>query len=321
MSEAASSRVDLRLEARDGGIVAFLTVDNRAKLNTLNRVLMTDFIGKVDALASRDDLRALVLTGAGDKTFIGGASIPEMAALDRNGAHDFIKLVHGTCDCLRRLPVPVIARIDGYALGAGLEVAVSCDLRVATTRAKFGMPEVKVGLPSVVEAALIPPLIGFGRARELLMLGEIIDADTALRWGLVERVVAPAALDTEVEAMRDGAARRRAAGPAPAEGVDAGVGKAAARCRHPSRHRRFRCHLRHRRADAHIVGLRQAEAGLGLQPPPEIVPPGRAPATPARARDAGGRTSCRRCRRCRRRAWRQRPRRWPWPFRSARVRG
>jgi enoyl-CoA hydratase/carnithine racemase len=201
MSEAASSRVDLRLEARDGGIVAFLTVDNRAKLNTLNRALMTDFIGKVDALASRDDLRALVLTGAGDKAFIGGASIPEMAALDRDGARDFITLVHRTCDCLRRLPVPVIARIDGYALGAGLEVAVSCDLRVATTRAKFGMPEVKVGLPSVVEAALIPPLIGFGRARELLMLGEIIDADTALRWGLIERVVAPAALDTEVEAL------------------------------------------------------------------------------------------------------------------------
>jgi enoyl-CoA hydratase/carnithine racemase len=108
-------------------------------------------------------------------------------------------VVHQTCDCLRRLPVPVIAAIDGYALGAGLEVAVSCDLRVATRRAKFGMPETKVGIPSVVEAALIPHLIGFGRARELLMLGEIIDAETALNWGLVERVVEPAALDTEVE--------------------------------------------------------------------------------------------------------------------------
>jgi len=93
----------------------------------------------------------------------------------------------------------VIAAIDGYALGAGLEVAAACDLRVATTRAKFGMPEVKVGLPSVVEAALIPRLIGFGHARELMMLGEVIDADTALRWGLVERVVAPEALDAEVE--------------------------------------------------------------------------------------------------------------------------
>jgi len=140
-----------------------------------------------------------VLTGAGDKAFIGGASIPEMAALDTDSARDFITLVHQTCDGLRRLPVPVIARIDGFALGAGLEVAVSCDLRVASTRAQFGMPEVKVGIPSVVEAALIPQLIGFGRARELLMLGETIDAATALRWGLVERVVAPEALDAEVE--------------------------------------------------------------------------------------------------------------------------
>ena len=189
----------LRLDARAGGTVAYLTVDNRAKLNTLDRALMREIIDQVDALAAREDLRALVLSGAGDKAFIGGASIPEMAALDRDSAREFITLVHSTCDCLRRLPVPVIARIDGYALGAGLEVAVSCDLRVATTRAQFGMPEVRVGLPSVVEAALIPPLIGFGRARELLMLGEIIDADTALRWGLVERVVAPEALDDEIE--------------------------------------------------------------------------------------------------------------------------
>jgi enoyl-CoA hydratase/carnithine racemase len=160
---------------------------------------MKDFIATVDELASREELRALVLSGAGDKAFIGGASIPEMAALDRDSARDFITLVHRTCDALRRLPVPVIAAIDGYALGAGLEVTVSCDLRVATSRSKFGMPEVKVGIPSVVEAALIPRLVGFGRARELMMLGEIIDADTALRWGLVERVVAPEALDAEVE--------------------------------------------------------------------------------------------------------------------------
>ena len=197
----SGARIDLRLDTRERGIVAYLTVDNRAKLNTLDSALMTQFIGKVEALATRDDLRALVLAGAGDRAFIGGASIPEMAALDRDSARDFITLVHRTCDCLRRLPVPVIAAIDGYALGAGLEVAVSCDLRVATTRAKFGMPEVKVGIPSVVEAALIPRLIGYGHARELLMLGEIVDAETALRWGLIERVVAPEAIDHEVETI------------------------------------------------------------------------------------------------------------------------
>jgi enoyl-CoA hydratase/carnithine racemase len=193
----SQARVDLRFD--DAGTVATLTVDNQAKLNTLNRALMGDFIAKVETLAARADLRALVIRGAGDKAFIGGASIPEMAALDGDTARDFIALVHGCCDCLRRLPMPAIAAIDGYALGAGLEVAASCDLRVATARAKFAMPEVKVGIPSVVEAALIPRLIGFGRARELLMLGEMIDADTALRWGLVERVVAPEALADEVE--------------------------------------------------------------------------------------------------------------------------
>jgi len=193
------ARADVRLDQRAGGVVATLTIDNQAKLNTLDRALMTEVIGKVEALYPREDLRALVLTGAGEKAFIGGASIPEMAALNRDSARDFITLVHRACNVLRKLPVPVIARIDGYALGAGLEVAVSCDLRVATTRAKFGMPETKVGIPSVVEAALVPQLIGYGRARELLMLGEIIDAETALRWGLVERVVAPDALDSEVE--------------------------------------------------------------------------------------------------------------------------
>ena len=194
-----AGRLDVRLETRAVGSVAYLTIDNRAKLNTLDRALMIEFIAAVEALSARDELRVLVLSGAGDQAFIGGASIPEMAALDRGSAKDFIALVHRTCDCLRRLPAPVVARIDGYALGAGLEVAVSCDLRLASTRARFGMPEVRVGIPSVVEAALIPRLIGSGRARELLLLGETIDAETALRWGLVERVVAPAALDQEVE--------------------------------------------------------------------------------------------------------------------------
>lgn len=199
MAERGGPRVDLRLDKREQGTVAFVTLDNQTKLNTLNRALMTEFIAAVVSLSHIDDLRAVVLSGAGDKAFIGGANIPEMSRLDPDSARDFIMLVHQTCDCLRRCPVPVVARIDGLALGAGLEVAVSCDLRIATDRAKFGMPETKVGIPSVVEAALIPRLIGSGRARELLMLGEIIDAPTALNWGLVERVVAPDKLDAEVD--------------------------------------------------------------------------------------------------------------------------
>ena len=143
--------------------------------------------------------RVLVLTGAGDKAFIGGAYIDEMAALDEVSARAFITRVHRACDALRRFPAPVIARIQGVALGAGLEMAACCDIRIAAEEAVFGMPEVKLGIPSVVEAALLPRLIGAGRARWLLLTGNSIGARQALDWGLVEQVVPRAALDMAVE--------------------------------------------------------------------------------------------------------------------------
>jgi enoyl-CoA hydratase len=192
--------IGVRLDERPAGTIATVTIENAAKLNTLGSALMIAFVEAIEALGHRDDLRAVVLTGAGSKAFIGGANIVEMAALDAAGAQAFITLVHRSCDCLRALPVPVIARINGYTLGAGLEVAAACDLRVASSNAVFGMPEVRVGIPSVVEAALLPGLIGWGRTRELLLFGENIDASTALAWGLVQQVVEPADLDGAVEA-------------------------------------------------------------------------------------------------------------------------
>ena len=192
--------VGVRLDQRPQGVVAHVTIENAAKLNTLSGALMIEFVEKVEALGAHQDLRAVVLTGAGAKAFIGGANILEMATLTAESCEGFITLVHRSCTCLRELPVPVIARVNGYALGAGLEVAAACDLRIASSNAMFGMPEVKVGIPSVVEAALLPGLIGWGRTRELLLFGENIDAATALRWGLVEQVVAAASLDDAVEA-------------------------------------------------------------------------------------------------------------------------
>ncbi len=201
MSQQDTGRIDLRFETRgDRGVVAYVTVDNTAKLNSLNTGLMNRFGDTIENLHARKDLRAVVLTGAGDKAFIGGADIRELANF--NGplaAQRFIENVHRCCRVLRDLPVPVIGRVQGYALGAGLEVAASCDLRIASTNAVFGMPEVCIGIPSVVEAALLPGLIGWGRTRQFLMLGENIDAAEAERWGLVERVVAPAELDDAVE--------------------------------------------------------------------------------------------------------------------------
>jgi enoyl-CoA hydratase len=183
----------------EGGVLVRLTIDNAAKLNSFNRALMTEFVSAVAGLEHDPDLRLLVVTGAGERAFVGGADIREIAALDRDTAREFITLVHRCCNGLRRLPVPVIARIDGYALGAGLELAAACDLRVASERAFFGMPEVRIGIPSVVEAALLPRLIGHGRARRLLLTGENIGAAEALDWGLVDAVAPPDRLDTDVE--------------------------------------------------------------------------------------------------------------------------
>ena len=151
------------------------------------------------ALSAMPELRAVVLTGAGPKAFIGGADIHVMAGLaDGAAARGFIGLVHCCCRAVRDCPVPVIARINGWTLGAGLELAAACDLRIAADTAQFGMPEVRVGIPSVVEAALLPGLIGWGRTRRLLLLGETIGAAEAERWGLVERVVPVADLDAAV---------------------------------------------------------------------------------------------------------------------------
>lgn len=201
MSDATRApRLDLEVEERGAsGRIARLTVDHQSKLNILNRALMAELADKLDALASDDGLRAVVLTGAGERAFIGGADIRDMAALDQEGAREFIALLHRACAAIRRLPVPVIARICGYALGAGLEVAAACDLRIAEAGARFGMPEVKVGIPSVIEAALLPSLIGWGRTRRLLFTGETIGAAEAERWGLVDWNVSRDALDSVIE--------------------------------------------------------------------------------------------------------------------------
>jgi len=193
--------VAVREERPEGGHLVRLTIDNAAKLNTLGRVLMVEIVEAIERLEADRELRLVILRGAGERAFVGGADITELATLDQDTARDFITLVHRVCDGFRRLPAPVIARIDGYALGAGLELAAACDLRVASERSMFGMPEVRVGIPSVVEAALLPHLVGHGRARLLLLTGEMIGAAEALAWGLVDAVAPAAELDAAVERL------------------------------------------------------------------------------------------------------------------------
>ena len=142
--------------------------------------------------------RVMVLAGEG--VFCGGADLREMEELDAVAAERFIRGLHRAFLAIREHPAPVVAEVRGAALGAGLELLVCCDLSVAAADAIFGMPEPHVGLPSVIEAALLPGFVGLGRARELLFLGDPIDAAEAARIGLVGEVVPAEELETAVSA-------------------------------------------------------------------------------------------------------------------------
>ena len=191
------------LEQRAGGLVARVTFDNPARLNILSPEVLRAFSGLMKSLAENPKLRLVILTGAGAKAFVGGAELETLGSLDPKSARDFITLIHDACAAVRDCPVPVVARINGWCLGAGLELAASCDLRIAATGANFGMPEVRLGIPSVVEAAMLPRLVGAGRARWLVMTGETIGAAEALVWGLIEKMAPLEHLDAEVNKAVD----------------------------------------------------------------------------------------------------------------------
>ncbi len=185
---------------RDERGVYTLTIVDAKSLNILGTPVLRGLTEALHWLAAREDIRALVLRGSGERAFVAGANIHEMAELDPERARVFITGVRDLCAAVQAMPVPTIARIPGYCLGAGLELAASCDIRLASTEAVFGMPEVRVGLPSVVQAALLPGLIGQGATNWLLLTGENVDAAQALNWKLVEFVCAPEQLDAQVEA-------------------------------------------------------------------------------------------------------------------------
>ncbi len=201
MSGPDQPQIIVHLEERPQGVVAAVTIDNARTLNAMSGALMDQLTETMLRLADDERLRAVVLAGAGPKSFIVGADINEMASIaNADQARAFITRLHRCCDAIRNLPVPVIARIQGYCFGGGLEVAAACDVRIASDTASFGMQEVKLGIPSVIEAALLPTLVGWGRAREIMLLGETFTAAEALAWRLVERVAPQALLDDAIEA-------------------------------------------------------------------------------------------------------------------------
>jgi enoyl-CoA hydratase len=199
MSSDDASQVEMRFDERQGSRVAVVTINNASRLNAMHSALMDEFVERLSPLMADAQLRAFVLTGAGDKAFIGGADITEMSALaNAEDGREFITRLHRCCDAIRTIPVPTIARINGLTLGGGLEMAAACDVRIAAASAVFGMPEVKLGIPSVIEAALLPMLIGWGRTRQILLFGENFSAQEARSWGLVNELVADDDLDNAV---------------------------------------------------------------------------------------------------------------------------
>ena len=192
------------LQERAGARVALVMISNPAKLNALSAGAILQLTDAMLGLAEDAQLRAVVITGAGDKAFSGGVKLEDLGATTPATAREGITRLHRCISAVRECPLPVIARINGYCIGGALELAAACDLRIAADHARFGMPEVRLGIPSVIEAALLARLMGAGRARWLLLTGELIDAAEALHWGLVERVVDAASLDAEVDQALDG---------------------------------------------------------------------------------------------------------------------
>ena len=178
--------------------IGLLLLRDAGTLNIIGSAAIDELTQALQQLAGEPALRVLILRGSGDKAFIGGADIGEMATLDAARAEAFITRLAGLCDAVATLPAPVIARLSGWCLGGGLEVALACDIRICDDTAMFGMPEVKVGIPSVIHASLLPRLIGESRAHWLLLCCENIGAAQAEHWGLVHERAAVGGLDALV---------------------------------------------------------------------------------------------------------------------------
>jgi len=191
--------VKVRLVDRTAGQVAYVTVDNVEHRNRLGKSGKDELVAAFSKLAANENLRVAVLTGGGDKSFIAGSDISEMRDQDVAGQREVGTKTHLACDAIRQMPVPVLARINGYCLGSGMELAAACDMRAAAEHAKFGMPEVKFGLPSGMEACLLPRLLGWGKTNEVVLTGEMMDAQEAYRCGFLERLVPALELDAAIE--------------------------------------------------------------------------------------------------------------------------
>ena len=196
----------LKMEVAEA--VATVTISRPQAMNALNTGFFREMDGLVAEIAGRADIKVIIITGEG-KAFAAGADIAEMVSKTEADARAFSKVGQRTFRSLELLEKPVIAAVNGFALGGGCELALACDVRIASAKAKFGQPEVNLGLiPGYAATQRLPRLVGLGNALFLLLSGEMVGAEEALRMGLVQKVVEPEALlPTAVELAKTIAAK------------------------------------------------------------------------------------------------------------------
>jgi len=167
--------------------IATITINRPEVLNALNKDLILELGYTVDTMMNKDRIRALIITGEGEH-FAAGADIDQMIEMNPSQAREII--FSGVYNKIEALPIPAFAAIKGFALGGGLELALACDFRICNTKAKLGLPEIKLGIiPGAGGTQRLPKLIGLSRAREMIYFGDFIDAEKAYQWGLCDRVV------------------------------------------------------------------------------------------------------------------------------------
>ena len=197
---AALALANVRYEKKDA--IAYVTVNRPKVLNALNTPTWTDLRAAFEDAKADASVRGVILTGAGDKAFIAGADISELAHVDAYNAEESSRFGQAVLDLIENLGKPVIAAINGFALGGGCETAMACTIRIAAEHAKFGQPEVKLGLlPGGGGTQRLPRLVGKGRALQLILTGETISAQEAHRIGLVNEVVPVASLIDRAETI------------------------------------------------------------------------------------------------------------------------
>jgi enoyl-CoA hydratase/carnithine racemase len=197
---AALALANVKYEKK--GFIAYVTVNRPKVLNALNTPTWTDLQTAFEDAKADASVLGVILTGAGDKAFIAGADISELADIDAYGAEESSRFGQGVLDFIENLGKPVIAAINGFALGGGCETAMACTIRIAAEHAKFGQPEVKLGLlPGGGGTQRLPRLVGKGRALQLILTGETVSAQEAYRIGLVNEVVSAAVLIDRAEAI------------------------------------------------------------------------------------------------------------------------